>query len=230
MKLIVTCEHAGNKIPTKYKARFVRQNKILHSHQGYDIGILPIAKQFGKQASFFLYNETSRLLVDFNRSEHHRNLFSPISKQLSQEEKQAVLEQYYDPYRQKILDAIARYVLTDKVLHISCHSFTPKLGQKIRRADVGLLYDSRNQAEREFCVLWQHNLEMMDGRLNVRRNYPYRGNADGLTTFLRGIFPPNQYLGVELEVSQNLLIGNRQKRLAQILRQSLALSLKQYSK
>jgi len=42
--------------------------------------------------------------------------------------------------------------------------------------------------------------------LRVRRNYPYRGAADGLTTHLRRQLGP-RYLGVELEINQALLLG-----------------------
>jgi hypothetical protein len=39
----------------------------------------------------------------------------------------------------------------------------------------------------------------------VRRNYPYRGDADGLTTHLRERLPAREYVGVELEVNQALV-------------------------
>jgi hypothetical protein len=32
------------------------------------------------------------------------------------------------------------------------HSFTPVLGGEIRKADIGLLFDSRRPAERAFCL------------------------------------------------------------------------------
>ncbi len=36
-------------------------------------------------------------------------------------------------------------------------------------------------------------------------NYPYRGASDGLTTHLRKRFHVNEYLGIELEINQELL-------------------------
>ena len=39
----------------------------------------------------------------------------------------------------------------------------------------------------------------------MRRNYPYRGSSDGLTTTLRGLFADPDYLGIEIEVNQALV-------------------------
>lgn len=36
----------------------------------------------------------------------------------------------------------------------------------------------------------------------VRRNYPYRGSGDGLTSYLRRRYPATRYIGVELELNQ----------------------------
>ena len=39
----------------------------------------------------------------------------------------------------------------------------------------------------------------------MRRNYPYRGRADGLPTWLRRKFPDRAYVGVEFELNQALV-------------------------
>lgn len=39
----------------------------------------------------------------------------------------------------------------------------------------------------------------------MRRNYPYLGRADGLTTHLRRALKTPRYLGIELELNQALL-------------------------
>ena len=43
--------------------------------------------------------------------------------------------------------------------------------------------------------------------LRVRRNYPYAGKGDGLTAHLRRRFPPSKYVGIELEVNQNIVLA-----------------------
>ena len=41
--------------------------------------------------------------------------------------------------------------------------------------------------------------------LRVRRNYPYNGNADGLTAHLRKRFAQSTYVGIELEINQGIV-------------------------
>ena len=43
--------------------------------------------------------------------------------------------------------------------------------------------------------------------LRVRRNYPYAGKGDGLTSYLRRRFPPGAYVGIELEVNQSIVFA-----------------------
>ncbi len=81
------------------------------------------------------------------------------------------------------------------VFHVAVHSFTNYLDGE-RNADIGLLYDPR-RAEKGLCVRWEEILNELDPALRVRRNYPYRGEADGLPTWLRRKFPDRAYVGVE---------------------------------
>jgi len=71
----------------------------------------------------------------------------------------------------------------------------------VREVDVGLLYDPARAAERKFCDGWARDLKRAAPELRVRKNRPYRGAADGFTTYLRRKLGP-RYLGIELEVSQ----------------------------
>jgi hypothetical protein len=41
----------------------------------------------------------------------------------------------------------------------------------------------------------------------VRRNYPYAGKGDGLTSHLRRRFPPRAYVGIELEINQRIVFA-----------------------
>jgi predicted N-formylglutamate amidohydrolase len=91
------------------------------------------------------------------------------------------------------------------VIHISSHSFTPVLNGAVRRADVGLLYHPGRRGEAALCARWKTALSLLDPALRVRRNYPYAGKADGLTSHLRKRFPPSAYVGIELEVNQRIV-------------------------
>jgi predicted N-formylglutamate amidohydrolase len=101
------------------------------------------------------------------------------------------------------------------------HSFTPVLGGEVRNADVGLLYDSQRPSEVRACRRWQAALAEIDPSLRVRRNYPYRGAADGLATWLRRRLPDARYAGVELELNQALLAGPSRAQVTETLARSL---------
>jgi predicted N-formylglutamate amidohydrolase len=146
---------------------------------------------------------TSRLLVDLNRSRHHRSLFSAVSASLSRAQREDVLQRHYRPYREAVEAAIGSRIAAGRtVLHLSVHSFAPILDGLQRDADIGLLYDPARAQESGFCRAWQHGLRRACPAWRIRRNFPYRGRADGFTTHLRKRFSGDRYLGVELEINQ----------------------------
>ena len=51
-------------------------------------------------------------------------------------------------------------------------------------------------------------IKEVDPEINVRFNYPYRGAADGFTTYLRKCFPKN-YVGFELEIRNDVILDMR---------------------
>ena len=110
-----------------------------------------------------------------------------------------------------------------RVIHVSSHSFTPVLDGKVRRADVGLLYDPGRRGEAELCARWKASLAAFAPELRVRRNYPYAGKGDGLTSHLRLRFAQSAYVGIELEVNQRIVFaaGRRWTALRRVLIDSL---------
>lgn len=83
MKLVITCEHGGNKIPSAYAFAFKEHKDILKSHRGWDLGILDVFDFVKEEANFYKASRISRLLIENNRSLHHKDLFSPYTKILS---------------------------------------------------------------------------------------------------------------------------------------------------
>jgi len=214
LSLVVTCEHGGNEVPARYTSLFRgrSQKKLLASHRGYDPGALQLARRIARAfGAPLLYCRVTRLVVEVNRSPHHRSLFSQITRRLPDEEKQAILDRYYTPHRSQVCQTVAEIVARGcAALHVGVHSFTPVLDGITRTADLGLLYDPARPPERDLCHRWGRALRRAAPALTVRMNYPYRGASDGLTTSLRRLFAPERYLGVELEVNQRLLIrGHR---------------------
>lgn len=209
MKLLLTCEHGGNKIPVKYTSLFKEGKAELNSHRGYDPGALDLFYQLEDLADYSYFANTSRLLVELNRSPGHPKLFSEFSRSLSVKEKQHILEIYYFPYRNKIEQLINSEISGgEKLLHISVHTFTPTLNGKVRNADVGLLFDPAKALEKDFVRIWKFNLNKIAPFLKLRFNYPYLGRADGFTTYLRKKNPKN-YMGIELEVNQSFCGNNK---------------------
>ena len=202
--VVVSCEHGGNIVPRRYADVFTSAARALSSHRGFDVGALDLARELARRLGApFQASRITRLLVELNRSPHNPRLFSEFSRPLGAEERARVLEQYYFPYRLELEDRIAALIRRrHRVIHLSVHSFTPRFHGVTRRADVGLLYDPARPLEVTLCRAMRRAIRQRDPSLLVRRNYPYRGNTDGLTTFFRARFPPQAYLGIELEVSQ----------------------------
>jgi predicted N-formylglutamate amidohydrolase len=216
-QLILSCEHGGNRIPAVYRHLFGPDPVILNTHRGLDIGALAIARVLARTLSVPLhYSQTSRLLVDLNRSLHHRKLFSEFSRACDAETRGHILQKFYHPYRQKLEHHI-RKLITDRrpVLHLSIHSFTPELAGQIRNADFGLLYDPARRQEKQFCARLKSALDAYSSRV-TRLNYPYRGNADGMTTYLRRQFTHSAYLGIEIEINQDHILTDS-KQISDIL-------------
>jgi predicted N-formylglutamate amidohydrolase len=209
VSLLITCEHGGNKIPARYWPLFRNYREQLQTHRGYDPGALALARDFAKAFDAELvYSTTSRLLVELNRSPNHPHVLSDVTRTLAPDERERLLQCYYWPYRNWVEAQIAGAIDGGaRAVHISSHSFTPRLYGITRRADVGLLYDPRREAERELCLTWQRAIREADASLVVRRNYPYRGAGDGLTTHLRRLHPDPKYAGIEVEVNQKHTLG-----------------------
>ncbi len=248
-------------MPLEYRHLFNKQQSVLGSHRAWDAGALLLARELAKKLNApLIVSEITRLLIDLNRSLHHRVLFSEFTRDCDKETRNQILQEYYFPYRNRVENEITKASKGGKpVVHFSIHSFTPRLGSEIRKADIGLLYDPTRKGERDLCIQLQailqginhlrkehssltrasHGLSRrerlihplppgddcmdaggritlgaviegwgegaVDGNANqpiVRRNYPYRGNADGFTTYLRKKYPGSKYIGIEIEINQ----------------------------
>jgi predicted N-formylglutamate amidohydrolase len=224
MKLVLTCEHGGNVVPKEYVSLFKNNTAVLKTHRSFDLGAFDVFNALKTLSNFSKSNIISRLLIELNRSLHHKHLFSEFSKNLSITEKQQLINQYYLPYRNDIENMIKSYIEHgETVLHLSVHSFTPILNNVQRNCDIGLLYDSTNKIEKQFCKQLKDSIKKLNPDLNVRYNYPYLGKADGFTTYLRKRFPEN-YLGIELEINQKFSKNNK---LDLLIKQTLYKSLNQ---
>lgn len=224
LSLVLTCEHGGNAVPPAYASLFEAHQELLSTHRGYDIGAKDLFKELENLARASFFVGTTRLLVELNRSLHHGELFSSITKGLHKEEKQKILQEYYRPYRDAVEAKIQDLVHDgSQVLHISVHSFTPVLQGEERQADVGLLYDPGRSYEKRLCHDWKNKLKKLYPSLRVRFNYPYAGVSDGFPTYLRCRFSEQQYSGIELEINQKFPLGDsiEWEKLQRVMKASL---------
>ena len=232
--LMITCEHASNALPDfvlrafreynildarslgkESSDRFGIPDEILASHRGYDIGAYKVFSNLVKRLrpDFNCASLFSRLVIDMNRSETSTRLFSEFTTQLPKHVKAHIFK-LWQKYREKIDKFVSSKIpqkLRDnpkrmhiKVIHLGIHSFTPVLNGIERDTDVGILYDPSRPAEAKLADILIKSIHEREPSLRIRKNYPYLGKSDGLTTTLRQKFGP-AYAGLEIEINQKLL-------------------------
>lgn len=226
--VLITCEHGGNLIPPELDA-IVPQTKrnALDTHAGLDIGALWLARKMSESLGVkLIYSEISRLVVDLNRTARMSGSFyenmRPFTKNLTPQE---ILGRYYWPYRMEVEEYLNQSLKShESILHLSIHSFTPRLKKETRKAEIGILYDPHRPLEKEFAANLKDRLQhhgpppiKFEGESSkkydwrIRLNYPYMGVSDGFTPYLRKIFSETQYAGVEIEFNQSWT-GHEQKK------------------
>jgi len=212
--VLITCEHGGNHVPPEWHYLFAGADEALQSHRGCDKGSLELSREIADTFNIKLVaSETTRLLIDLNRSLHHRDLFSEFTRSCDTDTKHGIIDEIYLPYRNRIESVIAAAINNRQtVYHFSVHSFTPVLGKQKRETDIGLLYDPERKPEKKICNELQKRINKIAAEWRVRRNYPYRGVADGLTTHLRKKYTSTEYCGIELEINQKIISDRKQWR------------------
>ncbi len=144
------CDHATNAVPQKYHNLGLTAQD-LNRHIGWDIGAAKLTQEFCKTfGAAGLLAGFTRLLIDPNRDVNDPGLIPEISdgtlipgnQNLTNSERHARIDNYYEPYHrvleQQIDAAVNRFI---DPLIISIHSFTPKPSQgKRRELDIGLLW------------------------------------------------------------------------------------------
>ena len=219
--LILTCEHASNRLPAAFKSAVPAE--VLETHRAYDIGACSVFRKLVKFAKpeFYCEGKFSRLFVDLNRTIINKNAFSEYYETLEPRNKAAAEKAkaqaiaYWQEYRAAI-EKFVESALKPKmraakskppqaeIIHLGIHSFTPVLNGKLRNADIGILYDPAHPLEREYAQVIKAEIKRLYPAMKVRFNYPYKGSSDGLTTKLRKKFGP-RYVRIEIEINQKLL-------------------------
>jgi predicted N-formylglutamate amidohydrolase len=201
MHIVISCEHASGAIPhfMADSIRAVFEPAMLNTHIAYDLFAAPAARSLARRFKGKAHTgRWSRLCIDLNRSARNPACFKLDRSMLTDAQKRR-LYAYHSNYRSRLLAEVK--AAPGFVLHLSVHSFTPILKGEIRNCDVGILYDPQRTTERNLALRWQIDLKHA---FRVRRNYPYRGTDDGITTWLRSRLAEKKYAGIELELNQAL--------------------------
>ena len=209
--LILTCEHASNKLPAAFKSAVPAE--VLKTHRAYDIGAVQVFRKLVKFAKPEFYSEGkfSRLFVDLNRTITNKSAFSDYLRDNAKAKAQATT--YWTEYRTAI-EKFVKSALKSKtrvaksepsVIHLGIHSFTPELNSKVRNTDIGILYDPSHPQERAYANVIKAEIKRLYPAMKVRFNYPYKGTSDGLTTTLRKKFG-QRYVGIEIEINQKFFL------------------------
>lgn len=207
--VLISCEHAGNMVPYAYRNLFAEDEEVLKTHLGYDIGAIGVARYLSEELDAPLYfYELSRLLVEPNRLLKSKELFSKYSKDLPAQDKIQIIDQFYLPYRDTLNQIIGKNIdSTNKLLHLSIHTFTPIWEGEERKVDIGILFDPERKEESLFAEKLKKAIHEQNMNLRVCFNEPYEGVSDGITTFFRSKYPTENYLGIELELNQKYVLA-----------------------
>lgn len=209
--LILTCEHASNRLPAAFKKAVPAE--VLKTHRAYDIGAVQVFRKLVKFAKpeFFCEGKFSRLFVDLNRTITNKSAFSDYLR--NNENAKAQATAYWNEYRaaiEKFVDSALKPKTraaksAPTIIHLGIHSFTPVLNGKVRNTDIGILYDPTRPQERAYANVIKDEIKRLYPAMKVRFNYPYKGTSDGLTTTLRKKFGP-RYVGIEIEINQKFFL------------------------
>lgn len=153
-----------------------------------------------------IFSTVTRLLIDLNRSLGQPDTFSEFSGTLSEALRRRIIDEHYRPYRESVMRTVESAVGSGhRVLHLGVHSCVDVLHGERRELDISLLFDEARGLEREFAKRYRDSMVEHAADLRCPFNKPYLGADDGLTTTLRGLFPDECYLGIEIEIRQGMI-------------------------
>jgi len=150
--LILTCEHAGNRVPVSLGTLGLPAD-VLELHVGWDIGIAPVAAMIAEAIDAPLVSQPySRLVIDCNRPTCSAEatpsvsdgIIVPANHSLTDAERAGRVDAIHTPYHDRISDLIDQKMEDEtRPTIISLHSFTPMLAMERtqRPWDITLLYN-----------------------------------------------------------------------------------------
>lgn len=150
---VITCEHASERLPAPFEWP-VEDQRLCGTHWAYDLGAREVAFELAARLRApCVASRFTRLLVDPNREEHHKDLFRAVAEgatvrlnaTLSEAERAERIARYYRPYHEAV-DAVLAYA--DAPVLLSVHSFTPVYEGRVRELELGVLFNKEERAAR----------------------------------------------------------------------------------
>lgn len=201
--LVLIADHARRDLPAEYSDLGLPASEF-DRHIAYDIGVEAVTRKLAQLTGApAVMAGFSRLLIDPNRGEDDptliRQLYDgtivPANYPMSAEEREKRIAAYYRPYHEAVSARIgAVAAATGKAPFVfSIHSFTPRMQNRERPWQVGVLWDSDPRAVRPL-------LDMLaeDVALTVGDNEPYDGALRGDTMFKHCIVPGIAHALIEI--------------------------------
>jgi predicted N-formylglutamate amidohydrolase len=201
--LVLIADHAKRDLPAAYGDLGLPASEF-ERHIAYDIGVEAVTRELAELTGApAVMAGFSRLLIDPNRGEDDptliRQLYDgtivPANYPMSAEERERRLAGYYRPYHEAVaarIDAVAK--ATGKAPFVfSIHSFTPRMQNRARPWQVGILWDSDPRAVKPLL-----NMLAGDVSLTVGDNEPYDGALRGDTMYKHCIVPGIAHALIEI--------------------------------
>ena len=200
--ILVVSDHASNHVPEDIDLGI--DPALLAQHIAIDIGVSGVAERLAEHPGWAAFlGGVSRLVCDFNRSEHVPGII-PIASDghaipgnaLSHEAREARLDRFYRPYHTALAELLEQ---TPVSLILSLHSFTPCLASHPHEArpwQVGVLYNTYDRAARIAIPLLE-----AEG-LVVGDQQPYSGRHLNETMDRHAEADGRPYLAIEIRQDQ----------------------------
>jgi predicted N-formylglutamate amidohydrolase len=215
--VILVCEHASHYIPDVFDGLGLLDTD-LQSHAAWDPGAFPVAQELSKRLDAALVSSrVSRLVYDCNRPPSAADAMPTLSevievpgnRNLSADERAARIENYYQPFFNKLKGAVQA---TSDPIIVTVHSFTPVYHGDLRSVEVGILHDSDTRlADAMMQTAKAHT------SANVQINQPY-GPEHGVTHTLKEHAVKFGHMNVMLEIRNDLIeTPEQQKDIAAVL-------------
>lgn len=210
--VLLVCEHASKRIPASLE-NLELDDKTANSHVAWDPGALSVSLKLSKFLDATLISARfSRLVYDCNRPPEAEGAMPsksevfliPGNRNLTEANKNARVDEIYNPFKQAITDKVADRKSADRpTVLVTIHSFTSIYFGETRKVELGILHDSDSTLA---DTILNGNAD-----LKMRRNQPY-GPEDGVTHTLKLHALPNGLLNVMIEIRNDLIVTTKEQK------------------